>query len=377
MNTVRRFLSGKQYPLIAIAAALLLSGFIIWLMGFDPIKAMQYLVSGALGSKNGWGETLIKTTPLIFTALSFSIAMKCGIVNLGATGQLYIGSLFATIIGTHFQGLPMIIHLPFALIVGMLAGGLYALIAIILKNKFGANELVTTIMMNYIAIQFVNYMVAGPIRDYETTTALPQSKVVADSVTLVKLVEGTRLHAGIFIAIAALVVYYIIFWHTTIGYGLKVTGLSKTVSKYAGMNVKSNQTIAMILAGAVAGLGGCIEVFAIQFRITQEWAGNIGFDGVAVALLGGHNPLGIGLSAFLFGILSSGANKMQMFAKVPNAVVYMVQGLVILFVVGRNLFIKKTNNKDRFLKQQAHEQKESDKKVETSVQQSTVMEVMQ
>ncbi|SHK79457.1 ABC transporter permease [Hespellia stercorisuis] len=359
-NKVMQFLRGKQYPFIAIGVALLISGCIIKAMGFDPFLALKSLLSGALGTTNAWGETLIKMIPLIFTALSFSVAMKSGIVNLGATGQVYIGSLAGTLIATNFAGLPAIIHIPLALIAGMAAGGAYGWLAIALKNKFGANELVTTIMLNYIAIQFVNYMVSDPIRDYGATTALPQSRMVTDTAVLTKIIPNTRLHIGLFIAIAALILYYILFWHTTKGYELKVTGLSQSVSKYAGMNVKKNQTISMVMAGALAGMCGVIEILAIQSRITQDWAGDIGFDGVAVALLGGNTPVGIGLSAFLFGMLSSGANKMQMMAKVPNAVIYLVQGLVVLFVVGRNIFIwkskKKNEKKIEKMKQAVHKE---------------------
>ena len=203
----------------------------------------------------------------------------------------------------------------------------------------GANELIGTTMMNYIAVQILAYCVAGPLKDPATAaTSTPQSALMVDSVQLPVLVDGTRLHAGLLIALAFLVLFYIFMWRTSRGYQMRVVGLSPQAGRYAGINVKSNQMLAMILAGGLAGIGGCVELMSIQSRLIQNFGGTLGFDGIAVALLGGCSPVGMLFSGVLFGALSSGASKMQMLAQVPDAMVEITQSLIILFVVGRELF---------------------------------------
>jgi simple sugar transport system permease protein len=152
------------------------------------------------------------------------------------------------------------------------------------------------------------------------------------------ILPGTRLHAGLFLAALAIVVFYIFIWKTPRGYEMRVIGLNPHAGQYAGINIKSNHLLAMFLAGAAAGMGGCVELMSVQGRLINMFAGEIGFDGVAVSLLGGNTPGGIAISALLFGMLSSGANKMQMLAKVPNASIFIMKGLIVLFVVGRELF---------------------------------------
>lgn len=329
-------LKSSYYPLIAIVMALLGGGIIISALGFSPIHAYQALIKGSFGNMNAIGETLIKATPLIFTGLSYAIAKRCGIINLGAEGQLYMGGLTATIVGTMVD-LPLPIHLPLTLIAGFLGGAIYGMLVGELKMRFGASELITTIMFNYIAIGLVSYAVTGPMKDIASGT-YPQSKQVLLSARLPRLMAGSRLHAGIFIVILALMFYYFFMWRTTKGYQMRVIGMNPTAGEYAGMDIRKNSIMSMFLAGGMAGLGGCIEIIAVQIRLIQNFSSNYGFDGIAVALLGSNNPVGIALSGILFGSLRSGAGKMEMLAKVPGAVIYMIQGFIILFVIGRELF---------------------------------------
>lgn len=326
----------SYYPLIAIVMALLGGGLIISALGFDPFHAYRALIKGAFGNNNSIGETLIKASPVIFTGLSYAIAKRCGIINLGAEGQLYMGGLFATIVGTTLD-LPMVIHLPLTLIAGFIGGALYGMLVGLLKARFGASELITTIMFNYIAINLVSFMVTGPIKDMSTVSN-PQSKQIFLTARLPQLMKGSRLHAGIFIVVLALLFYYFFMWRTTKGYQMRVIGLNATAGQYAGMNLKVNSIMSMFLAGGMAGLGGCIEIIAVQIRLMQNFSANYGFDGIAVALLGNNTPIGIALSGILFGALRSGSGKMEMLAKVPGAVIYMIQGFIIIFIVGRELF---------------------------------------
>jgi simple sugar transport system permease protein len=326
----------SYYPLIAIVMALLGGGIIISALGFNPFYAYKMLIKGSFGNNNAIGETLIKATPLIFTGLSYAIAKRCGLINLGAEGQLYMGGLCATIVGTTLN-LPMAIHLPLTLLAGFLGGAIYGMLVGVLKMRFGASELITTIMLNYIAINILSFAVTGPIKDM-TTVSNPQSKQIFMTARLPRLMAGSRLHAGIFIVILALLFYYFFMWKTTKGYQMRVIGMNATAGQYAGMNLKTNSIMSMFLAGGMAGLGGCIEIIAVQIRLMQNFSSNYGFDGIAVALLGNNTPIGIALSGILFGALRSGAGKMEMLARVPGAVIYMIQGFIILFVVGRELF---------------------------------------
>ncbi len=337
LKKAESILKSSYYPLISIVMALLGGGIIISALGFSPIEAYKALIKGSFGNANAIGETLVKASPLIFTGLSYAIAKRCGIINLGAEGQLYVGALTGTLVGTTLTGLPMFIHLPMAIAAGFLGGAIYGVLVGVLKTKFGASELITTIMLNYIAINFISFCVTGPMKDIESST-FPQSKSILASARYPQILQGTRLHAGIFVVILALLFYYFFMWRTTRGYEMRVIGLNASAGQYAGMNLKTNSILSMFLAGGMAGIGGSMEIMAVQFRLLQDFSSNYGFDGIAVALLGNNSPIGIALSGILFGALRSGSGKMQMLAKVPSAVIYMIQGFIILFVIGRELF---------------------------------------
>lgn len=334
--TLRKLLGASVYPVFSVVLALVIGAIFITALGKDWVFAYQNLLKGSVGSKNAIAETLLKTTPLIFTGLSFAIGKRCGLINLGADGQVYLGGLFATYIGVSFSGLPIYLHLPLALLAGCIGGGLLGLLTGWLKNQFGASELITGIMFNYVAIQILSYFVTGPLK--ESGGNVPQSDPILPSAQLPTLFPGTRLHAGFLLAILAVVFYYVLLWKTTAGFGLRVTGQNPGAARYAGLNLKRNALLSMFIAGAFAGLAGCCEILGVQLRLYQEFSSNLGFDGIAVALLGNNHPVGILLSALLFGVLKSGSNKMQMSAQVPMSLVQIIQALVILFVVGKELF---------------------------------------
>lgn len=336
LKKIHKLIQQASYPLFSIVLALLLGAVIIYAMGMDPIFAYKSLVDGAFGNMNSIGETLLRTTPLLFTALSYAIARRCGIINLGGEGQLYIGALSGTIVGVYMNGLPTFIHLPLTLLAGFIGGALWGGFVGILKIHFGASELITTIMMNYIALNLVNFFITGPMKD-PTPGAPPQSSPILDTARLPRILTGTRLHAGILVALVSLIIYFIFFWHTTKGYEMRVIGLNPNAGRYAGMNLKKNGLLALFLAGGFAGLGGCSDIIGVQFRLIQGFSSNFGFDGVAVALLGSNSPIGILISGLLFGALNAGSGKMQIFAKVPSALVQIIQGMIILFAVAPQL----------------------------------------
>lgn len=334
------------FPLISLVAAMLIGSIVIIATGRNPISAYGVMINGAFGSFAGWDQTIVKAIPFMFTGLSYAIAKRCGIINLGAEGQFKIGALCAAIIGVSFSHLPMIVHLPLTLFAGFLGGALYSLIVAVLKLKFGASELITTIMLNYVATNIVSYFVTGPIKD-SASSSYPQTAVMAEAAQLPRLFQGSyRIHAGFLIVILALILYYIFLWKTTKGYELRVVGLNPTAGKYAGMSIKKSTLLSMFLAGGFAGIGGAIEIIAVQYRLMQtSFSVSYGFTGIAVALLGNNNPIGIFISGILFGGLQSGSAKMQALVKVDSSIASVIQALVILFFAGRALFQWRNKNK--------------------------------
>lgn len=333
----RRIFDRIYFPVVSICASFLVGGAVFALLGFDPITAFGGLLSGSLGSLGAWGETLNKAVPVALTGLSYAIAQRCGVVNLGAEGQVYIGALCAVLAGTELH-LPQPLHILVVLAAAFVGGALFGALPALMKNRFGASELITTIMFNYVALYLTHYLIAGPIKDTEATSNYAQSRQMLESAQLPRLIPGTRLHAGLIVAVAALLFYQFFLFHTTKGYELRVIGLNRTAGECAGMNAKRNTLLSMLLAGGFAGLAGACELMGVQLRILENCFNNMGFDGVAVALLGGNASGGIALSSLLFGALKSGATKMQMKSGVPTATIYMLQGFIILFVVGKKLF---------------------------------------
>lgn len=332
-------LKSIAFPVLSILVALVLGAIIMAAMGYDVAKAYSSLFSGAFGNKNSIAETLIQTTPLIFTALSYAIALRCGLINLGAEGQLYIGAICGSLVGAHVKGLPAPIHIALILLCGFIGGALWGLIVGLLKVYFGASELITTIMLNYIAMEFVSFCVTNaPFKDM-TAGAAPRMPTVVDSVKLPIILSQTRLHLGFVFALVAILIYYVFMWKTTKGYEMRVIGMNPNAGRYSGMNIHTNGILAIFIAGGFAGLGGTVQIIGLQYFLTEGFSNNLGFSGVAVALLGGCNPLGILVSGILFGALNAGGVKMQLLAKVPSASIYMIQGMIIIFAVSRELFI--------------------------------------
>lgn len=328
-----------SFPVLSVLVALFLGAVIITIMGYDAAVAYRSLWAGAFGNIHSISETLVQTTPLLFTAVSYSIAYKCGLINLGAEGQLYMGAIFGAFVGARFGFLPSALHIPFVLLCGFMGGALWGLIVGLLKIRFGASELITTIMLNYIAFEFLSFaIINAPFRDV-TPGAAPRMARVVEGVQLPVLLPQTRLHMGLFLALAAIFIYYIFMWKTTKGYELRVAGLNADAGSYSGMNINTNRLLAIFVAGGFAGLGGVVNVIGLQPFLTEGFSNNFGFSGIAVALLAGCHPLGILVTGIFFGALNAGGIRMQLIAQVPAAAMLMIQGMVIVFAVSRELFI--------------------------------------
>ncbi|MGI6331255.1 MAG: ABC transporter permease [Zhaonellaceae bacterium] len=318
-------------PALGILAGALVGSIVIVAKGVNPVTAYYYLLEGAFGSLDNFTASLIKSIPLGLTGLAVALSYKAGIFNIGCEGQLYLAAVGATVVGTSFAGLPSIIHIPLAILAGALLGGLYALIPGILKAYKGFNEIVITMLMNYIAIYFVSYLVQGPIKMPDQF--YPQSAPILESARLPFIIPGTRLHAGFLIVLALAVLLWWVFNKTTFGFQIRGVGLNQRAMEYGGTNSKQLLVKVMFLSGCIAGIAGAGEILGVHMRLLENFSVNVGYDAIAVALLADLNPLGVLLSALFFGSLRNGANSMQISTGIPTAFVTIVQALAVLFVV--------------------------------------------
>jgi simple sugar transport system permease protein len=278
---------------------------------------------------------LIKTTPLLIIALGISIAFTASIWNIGAEGQFYMGALFSTWLVLLLPDLAWYGLLPLALIVAVVAGGLWGGIAGYLRARFNVNEIIVTVMMNYIAIFFIRFMVQGPLRETQTSgSGFPRTDPIPDSVWLPRIIPGTRLHAGFIAALILAGLIYFLLRHTTFGYHLRAIGQNSIAALYSGINVKGMIIRAMLLSGALAGLAGLVEVFGLHHRLLDGISPGYGFIGIIVTLLGKQNPLGIVIAAILLAALNVGANTMQRGTGIPVSLVSTIEYLMVLLVVG-------------------------------------------
>ena len=337
---MRALVTRAAIPLLAIFTALMVSAGVLLLQGTSPIKAYLALGEGAFGSQTAIIETLIKTTPFILAGLGIALAFRGGLFNIGVQGQLFMGSIFTVVVGFTIEA-PPIIHIPLALVAGMVGGGLWAAIPGYLKARNGAHEVITTIMLNFIAARLIAWTISpiGPLR--APRTVIPETRAVFESARLPVLIADTRLHAGVIIALIAAFIVYWLLWRTVTGFEIRTVGANPSAARYAGINVERNIVLTMVLSGALAGLGGGIQVLGLApYNFTTGFNTGLGFDSIAVAVLGGIHPFGVVLAAFLFGAMDAGARLMQLRTKVPIDIITITQGLILAFVAA-NLIIRR------------------------------------
>lgn len=333
-SRIQQNIKAIAYPLIAILLSFIVGGIIVAAFGSDPIVAYKAMFKGSLGSWSSFGETLVSVTPLILTGLAVAFAFRCGLFNIGAEGQFIMGSVASVWAGWAFKGMPAVLHILIVLVTGALVGGIWGGIVGWLKAKVGSHEVINSIMMNYIAMYFSNYIVMNLLN--EPTKAF--SYAIQDSAKLyrfagsIAVFKGSRVHIGIFIALIVAVFAFYLLNKTVRGYEIRAVGFSPHAAEYGGINVPHNIVLAMFISGAFAGLAGAIMVTGVQFRVNNLFGfTGYGFDGIAVALVGNSHPIGVILSAFLFGVLQKGGPMMQL-QGVPKEVVGIIQGIIILFV---------------------------------------------
>jgi simple sugar transport system permease protein len=320
--------------IIALLLAFLTGAIILVATGYSPIDAYGAMFIGAFGDITSIGLTFSKATPIIFTALSFLFAFKSGLFNIGAEGQLLIGGFAAALVGISFNDLPSFIHVPLALIAAALAGGLWGFLPAVLKVWFGAHEVITTMMLSYVALYFTSYLVNYP---FKAPGWVPQTIPVSQSAELPRLLQASQVSAAIILALLLVALTWYIFQKTSFGYEIRAIGLNSSVAENAGINIKRGMIFALIISGATAGLGGAGEILGVHRRFIDGFSPGYGWDGLAVALVGGLHPVGVLMAAVMFGALRNGGMTMSRTAGVPLDIIFLIQALVILYVAAPEL----------------------------------------
>lgn len=319
-------------PVVSVLLGLIAGAIIMVISGHSPVEGYTALWRGAFGDVYTIGETIRRTTPYILSGLAIAFAFRANLFNIGAEGQVIVGWLAAVWVGLSIHA-PMMIHLPLALLAAWVAGAAWGFIPGLLKAKLGVHEVIVTIMMNYIALYVTNEIIRSVLTDNQTTTAQISTSASLASEYLQTITMFSRMHYGILIALLATVVMWFIMERMTIGFEIKSVGFNPHASNYAGMNVSKNIIWSMIIAGGFGGLAGAMEGLGTYGTITvMSSFSNIGFDGIAVALLGANNPFGVIIAALLFGALKEGAGEMPTGAGVPPELVDIIIALIIFFV---------------------------------------------
>jgi len=330
-------------PVLSVLLGFILGAIIMLVSGFNPIQGYQAMLNSAWGSPFFSGETIARAIPLIFTALGFAVAMSAGFFNIGLSGQALAGWIFSVWTVFSFQDLPRAILLPLAVIIGALAGAIAAGIPGVLRAFFGTSEVITTIMLNYVYLFLATFMLrnffhADWMRNVDATIPIPQNGSLA-SPFLSGLTGGARLNNGLFLAIIALFAVWFLMKKTTTGYEIRAVGLNATASEYAGISSKRTIVVSMMISGALAGLGGVVQGIGYFLNYTNQAASlDIGFNGLAVSLLGNNSPFGILFASLLFSMLATGSAGMQAMT-IPSEIASIVQASIIFFV-GANFLIR-------------------------------------
>jgi len=381
--------------ILSLVAALVVASVLLIALNRSPVEAYSAMLEGAFGSENATAETLVKAIPILFVAIGITVAFRGGIINIGGEGQMIMGALASVTTALTLAESPAIIVISASLFMGFIAGALYGGIAGFLKAYFDVNEILSTIMLNQVAVQIMNYLLNGPLLNPELAGVnnIPQTARIAETAQLPRLAfampqffapifgledpalfDRTRLHFGLIIAIVLAIVVYIFLWRTSLGYRIRAVGQNQRASRYAGINVKFQMMLSMFIAGGCAGLAGAVQVLGLQYRLQTDgspagFTASAGFNGIVAALFGGLNPLGAIPASIFFGGLLVGAQKMQREIDVSAALIIAINGLIVVFVVSSQIF-SRILAKRRAAEAMAEEQ--SDEKTESTSTERTV-----
>jgi len=336
----------KNMITLAIAALTVLTiGFLlIQAIGISPAKAFTAFFRAIFGSFYGFSEVLVRMIPLLLTALGVSVGFRTGFFNIGAEGQIYMGASAATAFGLIFSSGPGVILIPGALFCAFLAGGIWSMIPGFLKARFGLSEIINTIMFNYIAINIVGILVRTVLKD--PAYPLPMSPGIPDGMKLHSLINPTRLHAGLLLALAASFILYILLWKTTAGFKMRCVGLNPRAASCAGISVYVYVLAASIISGGLAGLAGASEIMGIHHKLLEGISPGFGYIAIIIALLGNNHPLKIILSSFGIAALQIGSATMQRQAGVPASISWIIMGILVLMILIREHMETGIKNKE-------------------------------
>ncbi len=335
-------LFGAAVPLLAALVAFACGAIMLVAVGADPVEGLRALVDQAVGSGPRIATTLVRATPLLLVGAGITIAFRASVVNIGGEGQIVAGALLSTIVAIQLPNLPGILLVPLVLIAGALGGAVWGAIPGALKAYASVNEILSTIMLNLVAVQFMNFLLRGWLIDpleVERGTRIPQTARLSENATLPALIPGSRLHLGVLVAVLAAIGAYVLLWRTPLGFRLRAVGHSPEAAKAAGIPVKKSIVTALALSGSLSGLAGAILVFGSEsVRMVTDgsaagFTGSAGFNGIVAALFGGLHPLWTIPSSFLFGGLLTGATGLQRALQVPAALAVALNGIVVIFVV--------------------------------------------
>ena len=317
---------------LAVVSALIIVYFILLLTGYEPFKVYAALFNGAFGSKRCIGESLVSTTPLLFSGLGFAIAYRCGLFNIGLEGQITVGGIAAAFFGFVLPEMPPVFHVAICILAGALAGAIWGFIPGYLKAKFGIHEVIGVIMLNHVAFKIAAYLVSmqGPMKD--RLDDMPASPFIQPSAKIVRIVQGTRIHWGIFLAVGVAFVIWALLFKTRLGFKIRAVGKNQFAAETAGISIKKHIVLTLSISGALGGLAGAIEILGVHYRLFAAFSPGYGFDAIAVALLGMVHPIGIIASAFLFGVLRSGSVLMQAMYGVNKDMVSVITGIIVFFM---------------------------------------------
>lgn len=351
--------------ILALLAALLVASLLLVALNANPLEAYSSMLQGAFGTENSTAETLVKAIPVLFVAIGICIAFRGGVVNIGGEGQMIAGAVGGVAVALMLSDMPGIVIIVASLAGGFLAGALYGGLAGFLKAYFNVNEILSTIMLNQIAVQLMNYLLNGVLLDPSEAGSnhIPKTARIVEWAHLPRLTftipesisnffnmgdaeifARTRLHVGLIIAIVLAILIYVLLWRTTIGYRIRAVGENERASRYAGINVHRQMIFAMFLAGGFAGLAGVVQVLGLQYLLQTDgspagFTANAGFNGIVAALFGGLNPLGAIPASVFFGGLLVGAQKMQRDLGVPAALITAINGIIVIFTVSSQIFV--------------------------------------
>ncbi len=322
-------------PILSILASILVGAVFIKITGYSPIKVYFKMLNGAFGSSHAISQTIVKAVPLMLAGLGISIAFRMLLWNIGAEGQIYMGAFAASGIALFMPDLPVYIMLPLMFTAGFLGGAFWGFLSALPRALLGVNETITTLLLNYVAILWVDYLVYGPWKDPEGFN-FPLTAVFSESAKLPTF-GNSRVHIGIMIAVILALMIYIILMYTKWGYEIRIIGESQDAAKYAGINISRNIILVMLLSGGLAGLAGMVEVSGITHRLQPGISTGYGYTAIIIAWLSKLNPFVIILVSILFGGLLVGGYSIQTMG-LPASTVFMLQGLILFFVLGGEIF---------------------------------------